>query len=114
MSNAVVRCVGHFTVLQIAVVQTRCGEGSIREDRRGLVGKRMLAHTVSDVDEFRSERCVIHKALAFTPGDLLASHPLVPLSVLGFGLWARWECWMPPCRCDGHAKALRNLGLKMG
>ena len=30
---------GFFTVLQIAVVQTRCGEGSIGEDRQGFVGK---------------------------------------------------------------------------
>ena len=90
------------------------GRGVLERIDGDLLEKRVLAHTVSDVDEFRSERCVIHKALAFTPGDLLASHPLVPLSVLGFGLWARWECWMPPCRCDGHAKALRNLGLKMG
>ena len=46
--------------------------------------KRVLAHTVSDVDDFRSERDVIHKTLAFTPGDLLASDPIGALVSVGF------------------------------
>ena len=68
------------------------GKRELRRIAGDLLEKGVLAHTVSDVVEFRSERCVIHKTLAFT-GDLLASDPIGALVSVGLrvGLRARWE-----------------------
>ena len=42
-----------------------CGDGSIGEDRRGFLEKRVLAGTQVDVGDFHSERDVIQQLIGF-------------------------------------------------